>query len=232
MFNLKLALVALGALVASTLLIRDVEPAIDDLRLITKELLRIGAVIGNFTANDVVSLQASHPRSYFVLFFLRETEYLQEQFIDMHFANVSNLTTDAAISVDVCVSQNGVADESDAEEVLEVAEEGYVPTLLDVLNKTVNARGAFGNTPGAVPIILKDLQKYSAANALYLANFTAGTPTNLLPTVRNITANISMAFARAIAAYSSPPPPSCPCPNLNAKKRWAAPFNMADLSEL
>ncbi|KAJ7167767.1 hypothetical protein C8R46DRAFT_256625 [Mycena filopes] len=210
MFNLKLALVALGALVASTLLVRDVEPAIEDLRLITKELLRISAVIGNFTANDVVSLQ----------------------FIDMHFANATNLTTDAAISVDVCVSQNGVADESDAEEVLEVAEEGYVPTLLDVLNKTVNARGAFGNTPGAVPIILKDLQKYSAANALYLANFTAGTPTNLLPTVRNITANISMAFARAIAAYSSPPPPSCPCPNLNAKKRWAAPFNMADLSEL
>jgi hypothetical protein len=57
-----------------------------------------------------------------------------------------------------------------------MAEAGYVPKILDVLNQTIVARAAFAATDDFVPIILRDLKAYNLSNSEYLANLTGAAP--------------------------------------------------------
>lgn len=78
-----------------------------------------------------------------------------------------------------CVSLNGPADDADAKEFIDMAEAGYVPQILDVLNQTIAARAVFANDD-FVAIILRDLIAYNISNTHYLANLTDAAPVCLV----------------------------------------------------
>jgi hypothetical protein len=83
-----------------------------------------------------------------------------------------------------CTSLNGLATTDDTELFIQIAQKTYVPTLLDVLNRTIAARPTFAadDFPGLdfVSVIFEDLKRYNASNALYLGNLTEATPVCLV----------------------------------------------------
>ncbi|KAF7352267.1 hypothetical protein MVEN_01190400 [Mycena venus] len=163
---------------------RDIESAEADLMNITTDLANIDTELSFFTPGNINAAIN----------------------IDDQFEAVSTFTRNASLwnsqTPQLCVSQNGAATPDDADGFINMAEGGYIPVILDVLNKTVAAREAFAATNGFVPVILKDLIAYNVSNSLYLANLTLGAPPEFKPLALNIIRNITMAFNKAIAAYS------------------------------
>ncbi|KAJ6615599.1 hypothetical protein B0H10DRAFT_2220248 [Mycena sp. CBHHK59/15] len=122
--------------------------------------------------------------------------------IDGLFGQVITLTGNATKRVLACVGTNGIATPDDATAFINMAEEGYLSVLLDVLNKTITDKAAFAATDNFAPIILKDLETYNETNSAYIQSLILGTPLTLLPNATAISKNISMAFAKALLAYS------------------------------
>ncbi|KAJ7119028.1 hypothetical protein C8R44DRAFT_878545 [Mycena epipterygia] len=206
MFFLQLALLALCATASLPNMKRDIEPAEEDLMDITVDLSGIDSALRTFVSQN--------------------SSVGQAQNIDMQFGIVTAFTNNASSHILSCVSLNGPASDDDAEEFINMAEAGYVPQILDVLNQTIAARAVFANDD-FVPIILRDLIAYNISNTHYLANLTGAAPPEWLPTAINITRNISAAFSEAIAAYSE-----CSCSATKKRSlRMPGQFNMADLTQ-
>ncbi|KAJ7462008.1 hypothetical protein FB451DRAFT_1267469 [Mycena latifolia] len=200
MFFLHLALLTLCASAAFHHVERDIEPAEEDLMTITVDLTGIDAALHAFSAKNVTAAQQ----------------------IDEQFATVTAFTLNASFHVLSCVSLNAAAPD-DANEFIQMAEAGYVPQILDVLNRTIAARAAFAATDDFVPVILRDLVAYNASNSEYLANLTDAAPREWLPTAINITRNISTAFSEAIEAYTAC---SASCPSAKRRKRAPGQFEL------
>ncbi|KAJ7347205.1 hypothetical protein DFH08DRAFT_1001894 [Mycena albidolilacea] len=189
MLFIQLAFLALSASAALVHLARDVNPAIATLKAITDELEAIDLDLKSFNSSSNTSLA-------FV--------------IDGTFEAIHVVTLDASLQVYACVAQNGVADDDDTEYVINLANATYVPTLLDVLKRTIAAKPTFAgdSLPSLVLVsrILQDLKRYNGSNTLYLNNLTAAVSFRYLPTVKNLTGGIALAFDQAIDAYSCPGP--------------------------
>ncbi|KAJ6560244.1 hypothetical protein B0H19DRAFT_111485 [Mycena capillaripes] len=219
MLFFRLALLALSVSAAFLYSERDIEPAEDDLMQITVDLANIDTELFFFSAGNInaaivlpsaavavpcradTSLSSPEHRPAIWACISIHAQRVLPHFgalIDFycHHSPVGTQTPQ------LCVSQNGPATPGDADGFIKMAESGYIPVILDVLNKTTAARAAFAATDDFVPVILKDLLAYNASNSIYLSNLTFGAPPEFLPLALNITRNITTAFSKAIAAYS------------------------------
>ncbi|KAJ7695279.1 hypothetical protein B0H14DRAFT_3042461 [Mycena olivaceomarginata] len=152
MLFFQLAFLALSASAALVHLARDVNPAIATLNAITDELEAIDLDLKSFNPSSNTSLA-------FV--------------IDGTFEAVHVVTLDASLQVYACVAQNGVADDDDTEYVINLANATYVPTLLDVLKRTIAAKPTFAgdNLPSLdlMSHILQDLKRLQHARYEYFS---------------------------------------------------------------
>ncbi|KAF8205926.1 hypothetical protein K438DRAFT_1963702 [Mycena galopus ATCC 62051] len=203
MFFFPLAFLALTASATLVNVKRDIEPALDTLRAITAELKNIDF--------DVVEFETQTSATNIALAFV----------IDGQFAAVHAVTLDASLQVLACTSLNGVASDTDTESFIKEAQATYEPTILDVLNKTIEARPEFAALD-FVSDILADLIRYNGSNSLYLGNLTMATSPPWLPTAQNITKTITMAFNEAIEAYSDSTSTSTSTPNATSTSAKSA----------
>ncbi|KAJ7071624.1 hypothetical protein C8F01DRAFT_1111261 [Mycena amicta] len=167
---------------------RDIEPAEIDLDSITSELDRLDLDLILFNATTFVS-PSLLPATLFTA-------------IDSEFAAITDLTLAASMRVQscfvnlnspihgrACVWLNGKATVDDANAFIALATSGYIPIVLDTLNKTS---------------VLRPMTSWricNVSNAFWLANLTLGTPPELLGQVKTITANITSAFQKTLAVY-------------------------------
>ncbi|KAJ7061149.1 hypothetical protein C8F01DRAFT_442379 [Mycena amicta] len=168
---------------------RDIEPAEIDLDSITSELdrLDLDLILLNATTFNKGGLKLD-PATLFTA-------------IDSEFAAITDLTLAASMRVQACVWLNGKATVDEANAFIALATSGYIPIVLDTLNKTSVLRPFFAKNSGELVAIQNDLLAYNVSNAFWLANLTLGTPPELLGQVKTITANITSAFQKTLAVY-------------------------------
>ncbi|KAJ6626047.1 hypothetical protein B0H10DRAFT_2000043 [Mycena sp. CBHHK59/15] len=181
MFSLlRLALLSLAASASFVKVTRDVEPAEEAMREIVDELTTLSVDIIQLTPKNITASKE----------------------IDNQFVRVTDLTSNATLSILACVGTEGVATNADALTMLVIAQDEFQPTLFDVLNRTANAASIFFDEAFA-GTIHNDLIKYNTSNAAYLRALISGTPPALLPNATAIENEVTAAFNRAIGAFAS-----------------------------
>ncbi|KAF7334655.1 hypothetical protein MVEN_02296000 [Mycena venus] len=174
---LYLALITLTAS-GSVLKSRDVEPAEMAMREIVQELDTILVDVILLTPGDLAASQN----------------------IENHFSNVTDLTGNATLQIEACVSKEGLATTTDALAMLIIAEDEFSPTLFDTLNRTAAAAPLFSKE-GFGDQLRNDLIRYNATNAKYLQALISGTPPGLVPNATVVEREVVEAFNRAIGAF-------------------------------
>ncbi|KAF7296896.1 hypothetical protein MIND_00921400 [Mycena indigotica] len=168
---------------------RDIEPAEIDLQLITNELdlLDLDLILLNATQFNITGPELDAPT-------------LVAQ-INQEFTTLDQLTLGASMRVMACFSANGPATIEDADGFIHLAQTGYIPIIEDMLNRTEGLHPFFSKDAANLASLRNDLRLYNHSNSLYLANLTIASAPELLPVVRNITANITRAFQETLAVY-------------------------------
>lgn len=180
--------------VSARLVARDIEPAEETLANITNQLDNIDNAIVNFNESSVQIFVSITPGGLE----FHATDAVSQQIIDLY-DDVMQTTVNATTQVQVrslvhilshaaaeltgnhksCIDTNGVATEPDAEEFINLADEGYIPFIGGVLTAMVNTKLRFENTSLGTAVI-KPLQStlidYNITNGKYLAALVSGAP--------------------------------------------------------